>query len=166
MPAGALRDRADDLSHPGVEDVVERPDRRIDDASRLMNSCTWISPISSPSGRRFPCRQRDGGELIDPPANAAPGQLSHLCYGTAVARTISQRELRNQSGEIMRGLDRGEEYTITRTVFRSACSFLCRDGGSWVSTRWPPPSPALLRSTPPTARGPRTRRDQTPPGIR
>jgi prevent-host-death family protein len=31
-----------------------------------------------------------------------------------VARTITQRELRNNSGEIMRGLDRGEEYTITR----------------------------------------------------
>lgn len=31
-----------------------------------------------------------------------------------MARTITQRELRNKSGEIMRGLDRGEEYTITR----------------------------------------------------
>ena len=31
-----------------------------------------------------------------------------------MARVISQRELRNMSGEIMRGLDRGEEYTITR----------------------------------------------------
>jgi prevent-host-death family protein len=31
-----------------------------------------------------------------------------------MARVITQRELRNMSGEIMRGLDRGEEYTITR----------------------------------------------------
>jgi prevent-host-death family protein len=31
-----------------------------------------------------------------------------------MARTITQRELRNDSGEIMRGLERGEEYTITR----------------------------------------------------
>ena len=31
-----------------------------------------------------------------------------------MARAITQRELRNNSGEIMRGLDRGEEYTITR----------------------------------------------------
>jgi prevent-host-death family protein len=31
-----------------------------------------------------------------------------------MAQTITQRELRNNSGEIMRGLDRGEEYTITR----------------------------------------------------
>jgi antitoxin (DNA-binding transcriptional repressor) of toxin-antitoxin stability system len=32
----------------------------------------------------------------------------------AVVRQVSQRELRNQSGEIMRGLDRGEEFLITR----------------------------------------------------
>lgn len=31
-----------------------------------------------------------------------------------MARTITQRELRNESGEIMRALDRGEEFTITR----------------------------------------------------
>lgn len=31
-----------------------------------------------------------------------------------MARQISQRELRNQSGEIMRELDRGEEFVVTR----------------------------------------------------
>ena len=31
-----------------------------------------------------------------------------------VARQITQRELRNESGEIMRGLDRGESYIVTR----------------------------------------------------
>lgn len=31
-----------------------------------------------------------------------------------MARELTQRELRNQSGEIMRALDRGEEFTITR----------------------------------------------------
>jgi antitoxin (DNA-binding transcriptional repressor) of toxin-antitoxin stability system len=31
-----------------------------------------------------------------------------------VARTISQRELRNASGEIMRALDRGETFVVTR----------------------------------------------------
>jgi antitoxin (DNA-binding transcriptional repressor) of toxin-antitoxin stability system len=31
-----------------------------------------------------------------------------------VARPITQRELRNQSGEIMRGLDRGETFVVTR----------------------------------------------------
>jgi antitoxin (DNA-binding transcriptional repressor) of toxin-antitoxin stability system len=31
-----------------------------------------------------------------------------------VSRNITQRELRNQSGEIMRGLDQGESFVITR----------------------------------------------------
>jgi len=31
-----------------------------------------------------------------------------------MGRTISQRELRNDSGEIMRALDRGEEFIVTR----------------------------------------------------
>lgn len=31
-----------------------------------------------------------------------------------MARQISQRELRNQSGEIMRALDRGESFVVTR----------------------------------------------------
>ena len=29
-------------------------------------------------------------------------------------REITQRELRNESGDIMRGLDRGESYVVTR----------------------------------------------------
>jgi antitoxin (DNA-binding transcriptional repressor) of toxin-antitoxin stability system len=32
----------------------------------------------------------------------------------AVARDITQRQLRNDSGEIMRGLDRGETFVVTR----------------------------------------------------
>jgi prevent-host-death family protein len=32
----------------------------------------------------------------------------------AVAREITQRELRNESGEIMRALDRGEAFVVTR----------------------------------------------------
>ncbi len=31
-----------------------------------------------------------------------------------VARKITQRELRNDSGEIMRALDRGESFVVTR----------------------------------------------------
>jgi len=31
-----------------------------------------------------------------------------------VARKITQRELRNESGEIMRALDRGESFVVTR----------------------------------------------------
>lgn len=31
-----------------------------------------------------------------------------------MAREVSQRELRNESGEIMRALDRGESFLVTR----------------------------------------------------
>jgi prevent-host-death family protein len=31
-----------------------------------------------------------------------------------MARELTQRELRNQSGEIMRALDRGERFVVTR----------------------------------------------------
>jgi len=31
-----------------------------------------------------------------------------------MTRTISQRELRNDSGEILRALDRGEDFLVTR----------------------------------------------------
>ena len=37
-----------------------------------------------------------------------------MCYVSAVAREITQRELRNESGEIMRALDRGETFVVTR----------------------------------------------------
>ena len=37
-----------------------------------------------------------------------------MCYGELVKRRISQRELRNESGEIMRALDRGESFVVTR----------------------------------------------------
>jgi prevent-host-death family protein len=40
--------------------------------------------------------------------------LSHWCYNRCVAREITQRELRNDSGEIMRALDRGESFVVTR----------------------------------------------------
>jgi prevent-host-death family protein len=33
---------------------------------------------------------------------------------TPVAREITQRQLRNESGEIMRELDRGESFVVTR----------------------------------------------------
>ena len=34
--------------------------------------------------------------------------------GAGMSRTISQRELRNASGAIMRALDRGEVFVVTR----------------------------------------------------
>jgi len=42
------------------------------------------------------------------------GALSHTCYNGSMAKVITQRTLRNESGEIMRGLDRGESYIVTR----------------------------------------------------
>jgi prevent-host-death family protein len=37
-----------------------------------------------------------------------------MCYDAGVAREITQRELRNESGKIMRALDRGETFVVTR----------------------------------------------------
>lgn len=39
---------------------------------------------------------------------------STACYDSGVRREITQRELRNQSGEIMRALDEGDEFVVTR----------------------------------------------------
>lgn len=54
-------------------------------------------------------------------AEASPGHIPHPVahvlqpgYGVAMTRTISQRELRNDSGAIMRALDRGEAFIVTR----------------------------------------------------
>lgn len=35
------------------------------------------------------------------------------CYASAV-KTISQRELRNDNAEVIRGVEQGETYTVTR----------------------------------------------------
>lgn len=39
---------------------------------------------------------------------------STACYVEAVPREITQRELRNDSGEVMRQLDAGESFVVTR----------------------------------------------------
>ncbi len=41
-------------------------------------------------------------------------EASHMCYSRAVSSEISQRELRNNSGDIMRRLDEGEAFVVTR----------------------------------------------------
>lgn len=48
------------------------------------------------------------------PAGAQGSPVSHMCDSTAMNRRITQRELRNESGRIMRALDRGETFTVTR----------------------------------------------------
>jgi antitoxin (DNA-binding transcriptional repressor) of toxin-antitoxin stability system len=42
------------------------------------------------------------------------GAASHPCYAGFVAEEITQRELRNDSGAIMRALDRGDSFVVTR----------------------------------------------------
>jgi len=44
----------------------------------------------------------------------APPARSTLCYTVDMAEEITQRELRNDSGEIMRRLDAGETFIVTR----------------------------------------------------
>jgi len=38
-----------------------------------------------------------------------------MCYTEGMSRPITQRELRNASGRIMRALDNGESFTVTRS---------------------------------------------------
>lgn len=40
--------------------------------------------------------------------------VARLCYVFLVGTTISQRELRNDSGTIMRRVEQGERFTVTR----------------------------------------------------
>ncbi len=37
-----------------------------------------------------------------------------MCYASGMARQVTQRQLRNDSGKIMRALDRGETFVVTR----------------------------------------------------
>lgn len=37
-----------------------------------------------------------------------------MCYDRPMSRRITQRELRNDSGRIMRALDRGKSFVVTR----------------------------------------------------
>jgi prevent-host-death family protein len=39
---------------------------------------------------------------------------STQCYSVVMSQAITQRELRNDSGEIMRRLDHGESFIVTR----------------------------------------------------
>jgi antitoxin (DNA-binding transcriptional repressor) of toxin-antitoxin stability system len=37
-----------------------------------------------------------------------------MCYGSLMGKQITQRQLRNDSGEVMRGLDSGDTFVVTR----------------------------------------------------
>ena len=62
--------------------------------------------------------QRKYAKLINErselPIRRVIANRSTPCYGAVVSRTITQRELRNDSGEIMRSLDQGESFIVTR----------------------------------------------------
>jgi antitoxin (DNA-binding transcriptional repressor) of toxin-antitoxin stability system len=47
-------------------------------------------------------------------ADPGPALRSTGATVSPMRRPITQRELRNESGEIMRGLDRGEVFVVTR----------------------------------------------------
>jgi antitoxin (DNA-binding transcriptional repressor) of toxin-antitoxin stability system len=59
-----------------------------------------------------------GGPWVARPQQRGPrsgsGRCSTRCYTGPMAREISQRELRNDSGEIMRQLDQGQSFIVTR----------------------------------------------------
>ncbi len=52
----------------------------------------------------------EGGSDFKPSSS----RCSTVCYSRRMAREITQRELRNESGEIMRQLDKGESFVVTR----------------------------------------------------
>ncbi|MFP5333615.1 MAG: type II toxin-antitoxin system Phd/YefM family antitoxin [Acidimicrobiia bacterium] len=69
-----------------------------------------------------------------------------------MTRTISQRELRNDSGEIMRALDQGEDFIVTRNgvpvgeLRPARRRFATRQVVSEAFRTAPPLDAALLRS--------------------
>lgn len=66
-----------------------------------------------------PARYNGTGRSVHPgwgrPGSAAGSSArSTGCYVDAMSREITQRELRNESGKIMRELDDGESFIVTR----------------------------------------------------
>jgi prevent-host-death family protein len=69
-----------------------------------------------------------------------------------MTRRITQRELRNESGEIMRGLDRGESFVVTRNgtpvgelVPLRPRQFVSTDAAAAAFRGAPPLDPARFR---------------------
>lgn len=57
---------------------------------------------------------RDCSLMVTRSPGARTGSPSHMRYTALMSRRITQRELRNESGRIMRSLDKGEAFTVTR----------------------------------------------------
>jgi prevent-host-death family protein len=70
-------------------------------------------PRRIPGARlKAPLSHADGVRITD--ANGSTGDVAHWCYAGVIATTISQRDLRNDSGVIMRRVEQGESFTVTR----------------------------------------------------
>ena len=70
--------------------------------------------LASAAARSAPCRRRG---VLPGAAERLIGKAQACvatCYVDNMTRKLSQRELRNQSGEIMRALDEGEDFIVTR----------------------------------------------------
>ena len=82
---------------------------------QLHGTRRWLSRIRSPPEPMSACVF---GLRPGPPQAITPGaafwSCSTACYACLMAREITQRELRNNSGEIMRQLDHGETFIVTR----------------------------------------------------
>ena len=76
-------------------------------------------------------------------------------------RELTEHELRNQSGEIMRALDRGEEFVITRNGAAVGELRPCVTADSWPLTPRSPPSPV-----PPASMSAASGRTSTPRSTR
>jgi hypothetical protein len=95
------------------------------------------SPCSSPTWSRG----RPGGRSNCP-------QVARALRTVTVAREITQRELRNDSGEVMRALDLGESFVVTRNGVPLESWCRCDEGGSLLLAPPSLPLPALPGSMP------------------
>lgn len=95
-----------------------REERPTGPRSRLRRSPTPRTSSPDAEGREHVAAQERlaaaaGGDR-PPCCCLRPSVASHACYVARVAEAITQRELRNDSGEIMRRLDQGEAFVVTR----------------------------------------------------
>src|SRR2546428_181273 len=79
-------------------------DARATRSFQIAERATAVAKLRAGGGPGFP-------QPTDPVRRADPllrrrHILSHRCYACPMAKVITQRTLRNESGEIMRGLDR------------------------------------------------------------
>ena len=113
-PTGALlradldEDRA--LTALAVRDLAGRGLR----VKVLKHPLAWVPAAArcSASCRPAPraaCRPALLDSLLESEISA-----EHVCYGGSMTRKLTQRELRNNSGEMMRALDAGEDFVVTR----------------------------------------------------